>query len=257
MEVQTAGGSISRLVSGFPELLVRECDGTDVLESYEAAGEVVRWVRGKRGPALLHAHVVRPYSHSLSDDERVYKTAHDREIERRTDPILRTRRLLVEEGIATDEELDRLEKEVKENVDRAADEALTHPQQDPGAAMLHLYSEEVNPTGPEFDTEDSPEYAEDAEPTTMVDLLNACLRDEMERNPGIVLFGQDVADASRKETLDEVKGKGGVFKVTWGLPEAVRERPGLQLPPCRGEHRRARGRYGDPGPQARRGDPVL
>ena len=217
VEVQTAGGSISRLVSGFPELLVRECDGTDVLESYEAAGEVVRWVRGKRGPALLHAHVVRPYSHSLSDDERVYKTAHDREIERRTDPILRTRRLLVEEGIATDEELDRLEKEVKENVDRAADEALTHPQQDPGAAMLHLYSEEVNPTGPEFDTEDSPEYAEDAEPTTMVDLLNACLRDEMERNPGIVLFGQDVADASRQETLDEVKGKGGVFKVTWGL----------------------------------------
>ena len=216
VEVQTAGGSISRLVSGFPDLLIRECDGTDVLDSYEAAGQVVRWVRNRRGPALLHAHVVRPYSHSMSDDERLYKTERERESEQKRDPLRRTRHLLLDLGI-TPAELDRLEKEAKDDVDRAADEALTHSQPDPKTAMLHLHSEDIDPCSSKFDTEESPQYEPDAEAATVVDLLNACLRDEMERDPRIVVFGEDVADASREEALEEVKGKGGVFKVTWGL----------------------------------------
>jgi len=217
VEVQTVGGSISRLMSAMPHLFVKECDGTDLLEAYGAAGEAVAHCRSGHGPALLHAHVTRPYSHSLSDDERMYRTRDEREEQERRDPLTRSRATLLELGIASAEELDRLEEEVLEEVSAAADEAVQHPQPGPETALLHLYSEEVDPTGPEFDTEASPVYPEDGKLLTMVDLLNSCLRDEMERDPGIVLFGQDVADASREEALEEVSGKGGVFKVTHGL----------------------------------------
>jgi 2-oxoisovalerate dehydrogenase E1 component len=216
VEVQTAGGSISRLVSGFPGLEILECDGTDVVEMYRTAGEAVEYARERRGPALIHAHCTRPYSHSMSDDERMYRTDEERAAQDARCPLKRTRALLVETGIATEEELDALEEEVKQEVADAADEALEHPQPAPETALRHLYSEEVDPTSADFDTEASPEYAGDR-PLTMVDLLNACLHDEMERDPRIVVFGEDVADVSREEYLEEVKGKGGVFKVTHGL----------------------------------------
>ncbi len=217
IEVQTAGGSISRLVSGFPDLLVVECDGTDVLESYSVTEGAVAHVRGRRGPALIHAHVVRPYSHSMSDDERMYRTEEEREEQDRRDPLTRTRSLLIEAEIATPEELDALEAEVEREVAEAADRALEHPQPDPSTATRYLYSETVDPTGPDFDTEDSPDSGGDDKEYTVVDLLNMCMRDEMERDPRILVFGEDVADASREGALAEVKGKGGVFKVTHGL----------------------------------------
>jgi 2-oxoisovalerate dehydrogenase E1 component len=217
VEVQTAGGSISKLLSAMPNLHIRECDGTDILESYQAAGEVVAHCRAGHGPALLHAHVTRPYSHSMSDDERMYRTKEEREEQERRDPLVRTRTTIVEMGIASEDELDRLEEDVVEEVARAADEAVQRPQPEPATALLHLYSEDVDPTGPDFDTEDSPAYAEDAKLLTMVDLLNVCMRDEMNRDAGIVVFGEDVADASREQALEEVSGKGGVFKVTHGL----------------------------------------
>ncbi|MGW8265175.1 MAG: alpha-ketoacid dehydrogenase subunit alpha/beta, partial [Longimicrobiales bacterium] len=219
VEVQTAGGSISRLVSGFPDLLIRECDGTDVLDSYQAGKEVVEYVRERRGPALLHAHVTRPYSHSMSDDERMYRPEAERAEQEARDPLTRTRTRLLELGFANEEELDRMEDEVEAEVAAAAEEAVTHPQPDPSSALDHLYSETVDPTGPAFDTEDAPAYEEGAPLLTMVDLLNACLKDEMARDPGIVVFGEDVADASREAALGEVKGKGGVFKVTHGLQQ--------------------------------------
>ncbi|MDP2958440.1 MAG: dehydrogenase E1 component subunit alpha/beta [Longimicrobiales bacterium] len=216
VEVQTAGGSISRLVSGFPGLRVVECDGTDVVETYRAAGEVVRHARERRGPALLHAHCVRPYSHSMSDDERMYRTDEELAAQSARCPLKRTRALLVGSGIATPEQLEALEAEVEREVAEAADRALEHPQPPVETALRHLFSEDVDPTSAAFDTEDAPEYR-DARALTMVDLLNACMRDEMERDPRVVVFGEDVADASREGTLGQVKGKGGVFKVTHGL----------------------------------------
>ena len=216
VEVQTAGGSISKLVSGFPNLFITECDGTDVLDSYEKAGEVVQYCREGRGPALLHAHVTRPYSHSMSDDERMYRPESEREAQEKRDPLRRTRELILQEGLATEEELEALEEEAHTEVAEAADEALEHPQPPQDTATKFLYSEEVDPTGPDFDTEDAPEYEDDRE-HTMVDLINACLKDEMERDTRIVVFGEDVADASREEFLEEVAGKGGVFKATHGL----------------------------------------
>jgi 2-oxoisovalerate dehydrogenase E1 component len=213
VEVQTAGGSISRLVDGFPDLLIREVDGTDPLASYGVMREAVAHCRQRKGPALVHAHVIRPYSHSMSDDERLYKPEEEREAEAERDPIPNFAEYLVREGIATEEELEALRDEVDGQVMEASDRALE--QEQPGADTVyhHVYSEDVDPTSDAFETEPAFEGDE----TTMVDLLNKCLHDEMARDPRIVVFGEDVADASREEVLDEVKGKGGVFKVTANL----------------------------------------
>jgi len=213
IEVQTAGGSISRLVRSFPYLLVRECDGTDVFESYAALREAAVYVRQRRGPALVHAHVIRPYSHSLSDDETLYKPDEEREEEARRDPIPRLAEFLLREGLADAEQLAAIRAEVDAEVARAADEALAEPKPAPSTATLYVYSPSVDPTSSDFETE--PQYS--GEPKTMVDLLNACLHDEMARDPRIVVFGEDVADCSREQYLDKVRGKGGVFKVTHNL----------------------------------------
>lgn len=217
VEVQTAGGSISKVVSGFPGLEIFESDGCDVIESHRVAGEAVHHVRSGRGPALLHAHVTRPYSHSMSDDERAYRTEAERERQAARDPLVLTRALLLSRGVATAEELDAIEAQIEAEVAAAADEALTYPQPSPDTVTQHLFSEDVDPTGPDFDTEDEPAFDPEGKDLTMVDLLNRCMASEMERDPRILVFGEDVADASREGALDEVKGKGGVFKVTHGL----------------------------------------
>lgn len=214
VDVQTAGGSISKLVRGFPNLGVYEVDGCDFLASYATLAEAVSRVRAGEGPVLVHAHVVRPYSHSLSDDERLYRPDQEREEEARKDPLRRTALLLQEQYGVSSEELAQLEAEVVREVNEAAERALLQKQPPPESWPLWIYSPEVDPTSEAFATE--PVFKDDA-PKTMVDLLNACLRDEMARDERIVVFGEDVADASRDELLAEVKGKGGVFKVTYGL----------------------------------------
>jgi 2-oxoisovalerate dehydrogenase E1 component len=215
VEVNTAGGRISKLVTGFPGLYIEEFDGTDVEESYAAAARAVRHCRERKGPALLHAHVVRPYSHSMSDDERLYRPEAERARDAERDPIRRLRAKLIDGGHAREDELDEIEAEIQQQVRDASDRALEQPQPAPDTAMDFLFSPDVDPTAADFDTEDEPDYR--GAETTMVDLINAALRDEMERDPRILIFGQDVADASREECLDEVKGKGGVFKCTFGL----------------------------------------
>src|SRR5450830_629733 len=213
VEVTTAGGSISKLVRGFPNLFITEVDGCDFVESYDALRYAIEYCRQRKGPALVHAHVVRPYSHSVSDDERLYRPEAERERDRQRDPLTSLARLLVEEHIATPEELTSIHAEIDARVEADAEKALSAPRPEPESALQWVYSDKVDPTGPEFETEKK----ESGDPHTMVDLLNACMRDEMARDPRIVMFGEDVADASRPEVLAEVKGKGGVFKVTHGL----------------------------------------
>jgi 2-oxoisovalerate dehydrogenase E1 component len=215
VEVNTAGGSISALVSGFPCLHIEKCDGTDIVESWDTMKRAIAHARERKGPALVHAKVIRPYSHSLSDDERMYKTEAMREEEARRDPITRTRKLLLEWEYATEEELDELEKAVQDEVNEATDRALESPQPDPSTAMDFTYSPDVDPTAEQFDTEDDPQP--EGNETTMVDLINRTMKDEMRRDERIVVFGEDVADVSREELIDDVPGKGGVFKVTHGL----------------------------------------
>ncbi len=218
IEVQTAGGSVSKLVASFPHLYVETVDGCDPVASYETLHRAVAHCRARKGPALVHASVIRPYSHSLSDDEVVYRPPEEREADAKRDPLKTFPARLLAEGLASEAEIEEVRAAVEEDVALAAELAVASPQPAPETIHLFVHSPDVDPTGEQFDTEDDPQFSGD--PTTMVDLLNVCLKDEMKRDPRIVVFGEDVADVSRERYLDKVKGKGGVFKVTWGLQRA-------------------------------------
>ena len=218
VEVNTPGGSISRLVRSYPGLFVVEVDGCDYLASYDAFRYAFAYARERKGPALVHGHVVRPYSHSLSDDEKLYRPENERQKDAERDPIVLFEKFLLDEGLATADEIKALRDEIDAEVARAADEALASPQPAAEAVLENVYSPDADPTSSAFDTEDAPAFS--GEPTTMVDLVNAALRDEMARDGRIAVWGEDVADASRVDVLGEVKGKGGVFKVTAGLQKA-------------------------------------
>jgi len=213
VEFQTAGGDISRLVRSFPGLHVDSIDGTDFFGSLRAMREAAAYVRARKGPALVHARVIRPYSHSLSDDEKLYKTPAEREAEARRDPIGRFTEFLLTRDLATEADLAAIGADIDRELSDAANAALEAPKPPKDTAALWVYSPDVDPTSADFDTPARPE----GKPDTMVGTINRTLKDEMAHDPRIVVFGEDVADASRKESLKVVTGKGGVFKVTHGL----------------------------------------
>jgi 2-oxoisovalerate dehydrogenase E1 component len=213
IEVQTAGGDISKLVTGFPGLFVQSVDGTDFLASYQVMRDAIAYARARKGPAFVHAKVIRPYSHSLSDDERLYKTPDERAAESKRDPITRMAELLKSEGLASESELETIVKDVEREVSEAAERAKASEKPSKDTAELYVYSPAVDPASDDFASEAAPE----GKPDTMVAAINRTLKDEMERNPRIVVFGEDVADCSREAALECVSGKGGVFKVTHGL----------------------------------------
>jgi 2-oxoisovalerate dehydrogenase E1 component len=214
VEAQTAGGSISKILRSYPGLRVEEVDGCDVVASWTLLRDVVAGLRVPgAGPALVHAHTIRPYSHSLSDDESFYRSARERQEETRIDPIPNFAAFLLRTKAADEAFLEAVRQEVDREVEEAVESALAAQRPDPASATRFVYSPDVDPTDPRFDVPPRPE----GDPKTMVDLLNACLRDELTRDPRIVVFGEDVADCTREEHLAEVKGKGGVFKVTHNL----------------------------------------
>src|SRR5579863_9507430 len=173
VEAQTAGGSISKLVSNFPHLKVEECDGTDPLESYAALARAVSHCRGRRGPALVHAHVTRPYSHSLSDDEKLYKTPDEREAEAHRDPIPRFGLFLIREGVLDEREIGAIEADVEHEVLEATDRALSTQPAPTDSIYECVYSPDVDPTGKDFEA--VPNFAEHAvaktAPKTMVEVI--------------------------------------------------------------------------------------
>jgi len=226
LEAQTAGGNISTLTEGFPNLFRQEVDGTDFLASYRAMQAAADYCRGGRGPALVHAHCTRPYSHSLSDDERLYKCGAEREAEAARDPVLLFPKFLIDEGVIDRRMLQDITHEIDEEINRTTQEALHEDVPESSTALRHLYSESVDATGDAFAV---PAQFNGA-PQTMVDLINATLREEMRRNPDILVFGEDVADCTREESLREVKGKGGVFKVTYGLQTEFGARRAFNTP---------------------------
>ncbi|PYX31670.1 MAG: dehydrogenase [Acidobacteria bacterium] len=223
VEVQTAGGSISRLVAGFPNFHFEEVDGTDPVASYAAMERATQYCRKGHGPAFVHAHVIRPYSHSLSDDERLYRPDTERERDAQRDPVTRTQMFLLREGILDDKGITQLEKQVEDELQAVVDRALEALPPAPETIMDYVYSPDIDPTSSAFETHPAvaADSADGKKPPakTMADLINTTLRDEMKRDERIVIFGEDVADCSREEYLKRklVKGKGGVFKLTFGL----------------------------------------
>ena len=216
VDVQTPGGSISKLVENFPGLKVLRCDGTDFLASHETMTEAVAWCRARKGPALVHAKCIRPYSHSLSDDEKLYKTPAERAEEATRDPITKFATMLKDGGLATDADLAAIAKDVDREIAEAAEKAIAAPKPGKDTAGLYVYSPDVDPTSQAFASPAVPE----GKPDTMVAAINRTMKDEMANNPRIVMFGEDVADATNAKNLSEVQGKGGVFKVTHGLQRA-------------------------------------
>jgi 2-oxoisovalerate dehydrogenase E1 component len=213
VERQTAGGNIAKLLEGFPGLLRLDADGTNFIESFRALKHAADYCRGGHGPALVRASVIRPYSHSLSDDERLYKPKSERDQEAARDPLTTFPEFLIREGYAERETIDRVMREVDREVDETSQRVLQEPAPSRNSVFVHLYSETIDPTSSDFERE--PNFM--GEPRTMIDSINKTLAEEMRRDERIVVFGEDVADCSREEFLSEVKGKGGVFKATANL----------------------------------------
>jgi 2-oxoisovalerate dehydrogenase E1 component len=216
VEVQVPGGDISRIVRSFPGLHVESVDGTDFFASLRAMRTAVEYARARKGPSLVHTRVTRPYSHSLSDDEKLYKTPQEREAEARRDPIKRFGEFLVSAGLASGDELAAMTADVVREIDEAARAAVKAPKPPRSAAATFVFSPDVDPSSDTFSTAAQPE----GKPDTMVAAINRTLKDEMARDARIIVFGEDVADATRREALAVVSGKGGVFKVTHGLQRA-------------------------------------
>jgi 2-oxoisovalerate dehydrogenase E1 component len=216
VDVQTPGGNVAKLVKNFPNLhWIGEINGNDPIESYGILREAAEHCRARKGPAFVRALVTRPYSHSMSDDESKYKPKSERDAEVERDCLRNFSRYLVEEGILDDAGVEKLHAEVQAEIREASERAQKQQQPPIESATMYVFSPDVDPTSARFATEpkiDDPEKTE-----TLLQQINYCLRDEMKRDPRIIVFGEDVADASHEDVLDETKGKGGVFGVTWGL----------------------------------------
>ncbi len=227
VEVNTPGGNISKLVANFPNFHFAEVDGTDPEASLLAFQAAVAHCRAGLGPAFVHGHVVRPYSHAFSDDDKHYRAASELAADALRDPLTKMQMRLLRNGILTAEQINELEQSLDLEAAEAGERAIEAPLPLVADIAKNVYSEDIDPTSSAFATEhaQAPGSAgggkaggsKGSDPRTMADLINACLHDEMRRDPRIVVFGEDVADASREEVLDEVEGKGGVFKLTAGL----------------------------------------
>ena len=213
VEYQTPGGDISKLVSAHPHLRIFRCEGTDFVGSFATMAQAVNYCRRERKPAFVHAYCTRPYSHSLSDDDKQYKTEAERQEEARHDPLPLFAEWLLASGFISRGSLEQLQMEADIEVQKAAEFATKADPPERGTAYLHLYSDRNQPASKDFDRE--PNMSGD--PRTMVDTITLTIHEEMQRDPNIVVFGEDVADCSRDENLKLVKGKGGVFKTTQGL----------------------------------------
>ena len=216
--------------------------------------QAARYCREGNGPALVHAHCTRPYSHSLSDDEKLYKT-----------PGRARRRSPTRPARALSRAADRT-RYPRPSCARPYDpgDRQTGPRRRPRSARagasaprpprsLHLYSEKVDPTSAAFDTE--PQFS--GEQRTMVDLINDTLHEEMRRDERIVVFGEDVADCSREATSARGQGQGRSFQGHRGTADRIRLQALLQFAHRRSRHRGPRHRHGDGRPEARLRDSVL
>jgi len=198
---QTSNGSISKTAVGFENLEIFEVDGTDFFNSYAAFEKAVKRARSGDGPSLVHSHTIRLLPHSSSDDQKKYRDAGELEKEHLYDPIERLAQRLISSGIAKEEELNDIRKEIKDQVDEDTRWVLEQDQPKPEDALTYVFSDK----DPDLEYEKSKPAGN---PIVMVDAINHALHEEMERDEKVIVFGEDVAEM-----------KGGVFTATKGLTE--------------------------------------
>lgn len=208
---------ISEMVRGIRGLHVVKMDGRDYFEARRKGANAIAHVRAGAGPVLVHALVTRPYSHSLSDDQKKYRAPEELEDEREHDPIKVLEQQLIEKGVLTEAAAETMRTEAKETVRAAAEAALAAPRPAPESVLNHVFGPRPVTTDPGL-----PEVADGAEPVTFGEAIRLTLHQEMARDERIRVFGEDVADAD-PGVMDEVPGKGGVFGITFGLQRAFGE----------------------------------
>lgn len=219
VRVQTPGASISKALENFPGLKIYVCDGNCPIDSYNTMVEAEKYLREGKGPVLVHADVTRPYSHSLSDDHGYYRTKEDLADEAYRDVFHSFPRFLRDTGLFTKEEIEGTLDEVTKEVREAMTQAINTPWPDKSTYMDHLYSHDVDPTSSDFETK--PQFS-GKEDIPLATAINMTLKSEIKKNPLMMVFGEDVADFTEVEKYDnpDLKGKGGVFKVTHGVQKA-------------------------------------
>jgi len=201
VEHQTAGGSVFEVVGGFQGLDRYDVDGSNFSDVFQTMQKAVVRARKGGGPSLIRANVVRLLAHSSSDDQMKYRSKEDVERDKARDPIPIMTHYLIEQGFITDKDAVRMQAEAKESVDAAASWAESRPLPDPSTVQLHVYGNtHTNPPS------DFVEPKHTGPKVVMVDAINHALKEEMARNPKMLVFGEDVAD-----------GKGGVFTATKGI----------------------------------------
>ena len=201
IEDQTAGGSVYKICAGYDNLARFNVDGTDFFETHLAFKKAVERARKGKGPSLIQSDVVRLLPHSSSDDQRKYRPEKDLEADRKRDPLLTFAKTCVEEGIAKQEDFDKIRDMVKSQVDADAEWAETQPDPDSHDSLSNVYHSVVS--------NDLPEPAPNSgEKIVLVDAINHALDEELTNNNKMMIYGQDVAG-----------GKGGVFTATRGLTD--------------------------------------
>ncbi len=196
---QTAGGTPYKLAGGYEGLARYRVDGTDFFRVYAVAKAAISHLRAGKGPVCIVADVVRLLPHSSSDNHLKYRTEEELIQDQTTDPITRLKHAMIEAGMLTTSKYDLLREEIKTEINEVTQSVEQKDDPDPQQAVTHVFFEgDLNLA---YHVNESP-----GNPVVMVDAINHALHEEMERDPSILVYGEDVAGQ-----------KGGVFTATRGL----------------------------------------
>ena len=200
---QTGGkdSSIAEMMEGFHNLHRARIDGTDFFQSYEKIQEAIEYIKSGKGPALIEADVVRLESHSSSDDQKKYRDKKELEEDLKNDPIEKFAQILLVKGLLNQTEYDEIKQTINYEVSEAADRAIKSADPHTGEAEKYVFDESGFKETLNYESS-SPS----GDKIVMVDAINHALHEEMEKNPEMFIFGEDIED-----------GKGGVFTATKGL----------------------------------------
>ncbi len=203
ISVRTPAGWIETSFASRPHLRYVAVDGDNPIAVAEVAADLTEWVRNTRKPAFLHLRTVRFGGHAGTDVEGAYRTAAEMRADAERDPILGTATALVATGW-TRSDLVRRHDEIADTVYKVAGELANAEQLTTAADVMSPLAirrpEEVERLARTLmPTSDS------AEPLTFAQAVNSTLATVLERQPNVLVFGEDVAV------------KGGVYGVTKGL----------------------------------------